>query len=504
MPPPPGDEFAQYVRKPAAAPSAKEDEFAQFARAPQTDQKMAPGSFQTHPGGAIQTEKDIPRLTSPRNPRTGMPMGEVPGTGVGIIKPTLMGVGAAVGGPVGAGVGGGIGGAIEHKLEPIAGEPQTHGSYTGAVTGGAALGMGMEAGGELISGAVAKGWGFAKNLINKAASALSDAEGAVTGAVESQAAKQSENLATFKEKATTAIQNRDQQALLASRKEALEKGAQELQPRLQQHVAEVHDAVLNDLNQQWDVVRQGVKNITANPNTISTSLAKSNKLVSAPNIDLFNKVVGDAMGEANPARMGWADIQALYTNLGNRLAKGGLPGDVWRGLSAYQDGVGDEMETMANAGGVKKELVAVKKGWGRYMNDFKNTRVAVAKGGSPLAHSLQASDPGAAVQHFEGDAGDRATQTLAKYKKYGARPELAQKYRNVVEMASEAPAGGKDVKMPKLKQEPGVDTESIRKEAIRKGKRRLAIGALGAAGAGVAGGIGYDIYQNKGTSAPLP
>jgi hypothetical protein len=341
---------------------------------------------------------------------------------------------------------------------------------------------------DIISGAKSIAPGT-KGLIRRTLEKLGGAEGDIAKATTERTAKEAENLSTFQQQATKAIQSNDQQALLAARKQALQRGVEELQPRLQQHIQDTHNVVRANLDKRWDAIRQafapvaGQPPILANPNAIAAGVRSTSAKVSGANTELFQRVVQDAFGESNPANMEWKDIQGVYTKLGSRLAKGGLPGDVWRSAKALQDTLGTEMETMANVRGVKADLQSVKADWSQYMEDFQNTRKAVAKGGSPLAHSLQSPDPGTAVKPFEGDAGDRATQTLSRYKKYGARPELAKKYRDVTEEAAKAAKGGKVSEMPRLKKETPVDVKAIKKEAASKAKKVISYGAAGALGA---------------------
>ena len=509
MPPQQNDEFAQYARPATAAP--KTDEFAQYARSTPTEQKVAPGTFQTMKGGPVQNVADIgskPLTYSTPGAAVSGAMGRAALPGfpqqvqeskqrVASMAPATAATMAMEGGP---GAMAGAAGATQYAF----GGGVKESAKTAAET--YALGKGTE----LAFGALPKGWGFAKGLVKDTIEKISGAEGEVVEATAARSTKQAENLAKFRQDATEAIQSNNKQALLKARKEALQRGAEELQPRLQQHIQDVHTNVRADLDQRWDAIRSvfkpqpGQAPMFANPNAIAQGVRGSSQGVSAANVELFNKVVADAFGDSKPAAMQWNDIQGVYTKLGNRLAKGGLPGDVWRGLDSLQSSIGTEMEDMANAKGIKPQLQSVKKDWSSYMKDFQNTRVSVAKGGSPLAHSLESPDPGTAVKHFEGDAGDRAVSTLSKYKKYGARPEMAQKYRSVLEDVTTAPKGGKVKEMPSLKQEPKVDTEAIRKNAVSKTKRAVVKGAIGAAGVGAIGMTIYDLLHSGGAQAPIP
>lgn len=445
-------------------------------------QAMPAGAMQQRPGGPIITADQARRNAMRRNPRTGMPMSDVPGTGIEAITPTGIALGAALGGPVGAGIGGGVGGAVEHKLEQVQGAPQTHGSYTGSVAGGAALGMGTEYGGELVGKGV-------KALAPATARVLSKLSGADAAVEEARSA--------FRKAGSEAIQERNLQAALAGRKEALKRGVEELQPRLQEHLQEVHDAVRGDLDARWEKLRTAVgTDVKANVQSLATKMAEATKNVSEANRGLFDKVIADAHGVGDATNMDWQEAQAVYTKLGARLAKGGLPGDVWRGLKAYQNAVGSEMGEMTEAKALGKFYAELKTDWSAYMNDFQNSRVAVARGGSPVAHALDKADAPMAAKHFEGPAGDRAVQTLSKYKDYGARPELAQTYRDIVAEAKSAPKG-KTVQVP---QPPTTqEIQAIRQKANRAFLRQAGIGVGGAA-------LTWDVLKNLfgSSAAPAP
>jgi hypothetical protein len=305
---------------------------------------------------------------------------------------------------------------------------------------------------------------------------------AIDEARSTHAAASAENLSTFKQGATEAIGERTKQAAQASQKEVLQRSAEELQPRLQQHVQEVHDTVKQGLDQRWDALRATFKGsgIQANQATLAKALDKAANGVAEVNNDLFAKIVTDA----TPTKMGWEDIQAAYSKLGSRLAQGGLPGDVWRSLKSYQQAIGDEMEMMAKAKGVP-DFPQLRKDHAAFMRDFVDTHDSIQNGASPLAHMLQKPDPATAVKPFEGEAGDRAIRTLARYKDAGARPSLAQTYRKTLEAAEAAPKGGRSVDMPKLKQTPAPDEAAIKSQKMGELKGRATKVGAGFVGAGL-------------------
>ena len=239
----------------------------------------------------------------------------------------------------------------------------------------------------------------------------------------------------------------------AMQREAAGREIQNMQPKLQQHLQAVRDSAKGALDARWDAIRKTVgSNITADVTNIANTNANAAKLVSKTNIEDFQKIIGNAFGNANWGTLTWRDMQAAYTDLGQTLARGDLPGDLYQGLKLYQQGIGQEMENMVTrAGGSPTVLRSLKADWSAFMRDFVDTSRPMAHGGSPIAHALRNVDAPNLAKVLQRPGGQRAIALLENYKMYGANPELLQQYRELVESYADMPKGGRVMNLPSPK-----------------------------------------------------
>jgi hypothetical protein len=116
------------------------------------------------------------------------------------------------------------------------------------------------------------------------------------------------------------------------------------------------------------------------------------------------------------------ELQGYYTELGQKLAGGNLPGDVYRAVKYVREQLGNQMNDMAAKGNALADLNRAKAYWRNYEDTFHNMR-PVSQGGSPVARVLRAdpSDPGFVAAPLTGKASARAVAMLSKYD-----PDLAQ------------------------------------------------------------------------------
>lgn len=176
--------------------------------------------------------------------------------------------------------------------------------------------------------------------------------------------------------------------------------------------------------------------------------------------------------------MDWETARVHYSNLGNRIARGGLDGNVYQAMKYVHDQVlGEGLEEAADQAGFGQQYSNLNRDWSEFMTDWRATD-SPSKGGSAIPRVLQSADAGFARTHIVGPAGERMAQTLAKYQKFGAKPELVGNVRDMF----------RNSKLPRIKAVPVP-----RPEAPAPGKLSEPPGALmaGASIAGkVAGGIG--------------
>ena len=63
-------------------------------------------------------------------------------------------------------------------------------------------------------------------------------------------------------------------------------------------------------------------------------------------------------------------LHGIYTELGMKLSRGGLPGQVWQGLKTLRESIGGMMQTVADQGGVGEELKAARQSNREYQEAF--------------------------------------------------------------------------------------------------------------------------------------
>lgn len=298
---------------------------------------------------------------------------------------------------------------------------------------------------------------------------------------------------------------------VGARRENLVKMTDQIKPALRKHLQDVTDSVFDNLNERWDAVREKIGDIVkSNPEKLQAGMNEALGKVSGTNRDLFQKIVDSSFGDANITTLGWKDAQAAYTNLGARLAKGGLPGDVYRGLEAFQDVLGAEMDSMAQARGAREDYNMVRKDWSQAMRDLRDVRT------SPIAKALTKEDPKFAAKAFEGPLtgpAGKAQRVWAKYQKFGANSYLPTKYRSMLEELKTLPKTAKEAELPAeqtvSKYAPGptsptsatiqthpVDADAIRAQkvsefrdkALKTGLRVTEIGGPGSL-------LGYEIWK---------
>lgn len=407
--------------------------------------------------------------------------------------------GTATSGPVGGVVGATLGGmAGEQGRRLVQDEPTTSGpaltatgmagvhsataemggQSTGAIIGAVTpmVGRGIKAGMDKLAGvpgAIAKEESAA--AVTRAGNVAKFRE-VEQDVQEARAATQSKNISTYREaeqhlaakqeevaavnkaereayqvEKKAATEEQGKQDILAARKVNLAKAEEQIKPALQKNLVDTRDAVFGDLDQRWDTVRQAVgPNIKANPQAIATASNTAMAGITSVNQELYAKVVEDAFGGASPSKLSWQEAQAVYTKLGNRLAQGGLPYDVWNGLKSFQSSLGNEMETMANAAGARNDFVTVRRDYAQAMADLKDIHKSVANGASPIAHALNKADSANAAKYFEGKLtgpANRALKILARYKKYGADLNYPLRYRSILDESESLPKP-KVVKQP--------------------------------------------------------
>jgi hypothetical protein len=227
------------------------------------------------------------------------------------------------------------------------------------------------------------------------------------------------------------------------------------------------------------------------PEEVRSSL--SNLGYSSRDVEAATAGPGTATGPSGGMSFDGARIR--YTALGEKMASGGLAGNVYRALRLVHEAYGAALKGTAETKGAGAEYDGLLRDWSRYMGDW-NDMSAVAQGGSPLARVLRAADPAFAAAQFLGKAGDRLLGQLARYRDSGANVELASQLRRVDSAIRKlprtvprapaipkferptAPSAPPIEAVPKPQLPPEVDPERLRLEHLAKlGESMRRVGA---------------------------
>lgn len=235
-----------------------------------------------------------------------------------------------------------------------------------------------------------------------------------------------------------------------------------------------------------------------------------------PGSDLYTRTKALYQQEGMPtgeeaAPVNFTDLQGYYTELGDKLASGNLPGDVYQAMKSLRQNIGDTMQGMADKKGVGKQFKDARGFYHDFMDTFHEPQ-GPSGSGSPVAQSLRAKDPENIRAPFTGKAGARGVEMLAKHD-----PELAKRVRSLAKVQEEhnsiKPGTKKELPVLKPKAEqPSVDIREIRQKAIQNKAGRFGLTgydaaiagstmlspvmhALGAAGEAFRGGAGVYILS---------
>jgi hypothetical protein len=93
----------------------------------------------------------------------------------------------------------------------------------------------------------------------------------------------------------------------------------------------------------------------------------------------------------------FSQLRGYYSELGEKLAGGNLPGDVYQALRSLQDDIGGMAQKMANESGVGTKFSQTQGLYRQYMETFREA-AGPNHSGSPIAQALDAADPAYAIK----------------------------------------------------------------------------------------------------------
>lgn len=239
---------------------------------------------------------------------------------------------------------------------------------------------------------------------------------------------------------------------LQSHKAALERGVEQLDPKFQDDLKATEKNVRQQAGAKYDAVRAATAGETVPSSSLADAVkqAETNIKGSTENLKIFRDILSKhpesdpdfvqyqgaeipkghplydvlTQGEESPAAS-FSDLQGYYSELGNKLAQGNLPSDVYLATKSLQNSIGDLMQNMAESKGVGADLTDARSFYRDYMNSFRDSK-------SPLSKAMKATEAGQAIKQFQGKD-QSGVQTLARY-----NPDLAKRANTIRGYQAEA------------------------------------------------------------------
>lgn len=247
-----------------------------------------------------------------------------------------------------------------------------------------------------------------------------------------------------------------------NRKAVLDRGSQAYMDKARENIRSTHQIVRSKLDARWhhwkeimkgvqvpsvdvyEVAQEGQDSLRGSPASLKqfSDLMRETGIKVDDNgeIQMPNADSSDAM-DIETARV-------HSTAIGDKLAAGGLPGNVYQALKKAREGMEDIIEGAAESHGGDAASIyrALKKDWHDYMDDWKD----VSTGGSALARTMRGDSGHFVSDQVMGKEGSDLLKTLGKYRKFGGNPGLAAAARRLANEADELkiPAERATPKMP--------------------------------------------------------
>jgi hypothetical protein len=148
---------------------------------------------------------------------------------------------------------------------------------------------------------------------------------------------------------------------------------------------------------------------------------------------------------------GFRDVQGYRQEIGKALAHGELAPDVYRALKKLHEKLSDRLQAMADQSGVGKDYKQANKFYSGYMDTFRDYK-------SPVRKAMETTERGQSIKQFQGKD-QSGVEALARY-----NPELAKRANYIRDSQAEAKAI--PAKGPKPKAEPTLGPKPTPAEPV--------------------------------------
>jgi hypothetical protein len=276
------------------------------------------------------------------------------------------------------------------------------------------------------------------------------------------------------------------------RREGLQSASKSMVQKTYDNLQRTYKTARSALDSRWGQFRQGMEGVQLDPTKAFNDIeaAKAKYLKGSPaSLQVFNNLARE-MGIQEFMEGAGGELKAIlgsgelpfdtarihYSAIGDKLAQGNLPGNVYQALKSVQESLDKQLTDAAASRNLSKEYSGLKSDEHQLRTDWTDPK-------SPLARAHKALDANFLEPHVLGRGNEYLTKQLERYRKYGAEPHLPLAARRFSEEASAITK-----KIPEVKELPKPTAKGKGTGRMVRAVRR---GAMKIAGGHIAGFPGY-------------
>lgn len=270
-----------------------------------------------------------------------------------------------------------------------------------------------------------------KAPIAKAAKANVDNATKFADDTAAQAAKRTADLQKHFERTSAAKEANDATAGQQSRKVALQRGVETLDPELKQSLGDTEARVRGEANRRYNELNGALDPEVAPAELLPEILSDASETMKGSNTetpimkDMERRARLENFNGEPTAPLTYRDLQGYRSEIGRELQRGNLPGDVYTAYKGMQEKITNAMEEIAKSKGLGDNFADARSYYRQYADDFLDPK-------SPMRKALDNPEKGGVVKAFTGKD-QSGIEALAKHD-----PELAARINSVRNSATEA------------------------------------------------------------------
>ncbi len=216
----------------------------------------------------------------------------------------------------------------------------------------------------------------------------------------------------------------DSAAARQTRKFALEKGVEHLDPKLKEDLAATEAKTKVEANRRYNEINSQLDEENAHPDLLPELLIKSSEAMKGSNTE--TPIMHDMEKKLKAGEpLTYRDLQGYRSEIGRELSRGNLPGDVYQAYKRMLESIDEGMQGIADKRGLGNQLTDARSYYKQYADTFLDPS-------SPTRKALDSVERGGVVKAFAGKD-QSGIEAIAKYD-----PELAQRINTTRGYAKEA------------------------------------------------------------------